>query len=61
LLIDKNGHLKLTDFGLSTGFHHTHDSNFYQQFRTGSIDNIELIDIKKTGFDNIDTWKVSFY
>ncbi|EGF83613.1 hypothetical protein BATDEDRAFT_8675 [Batrachochytrium dendrobatidis JAM81] len=32
LLIDKDGHLKLSDFGLSTGFHKTHDSAFYQKF-----------------------------
>lgn len=29
ILIDKNGHLKLTDFGLCTGFHWTHNSQNY--------------------------------
>ncbi|KAI9025464.1 kinase-like domain-containing protein [Hyaloraphidium curvatum] len=29
LLIDAEGHLKLSDFGLSTGFHKTHDSGYY--------------------------------
>ncbi|KAI9173244.1 hypothetical protein H9P43_007375 [Blastocladiella emersonii ATCC 22665] len=31
LLVDKDGHLKLTDFGLATGFHPTHDSSYYQR------------------------------
>jgi protein-serine/threonine kinase len=31
LLIDKDGHIKLTDFGLATGFHKTHDSSYYQK------------------------------
>lgn len=29
ILIDKNGHIKLTDFGLCTGFHWTHKSENY--------------------------------
>jgi serine/threonine protein kinase len=28
---DKDGHVKLSDFGLSTGFHKQHDSNYYQR------------------------------
>jgi len=31
ILLDKDGHIKLSDFGLSTGFHRSHDSNYYQQ------------------------------
>lgn len=30
ILIDKNGHIKLTDFGLCTGFRYTHDSSYYR-------------------------------
>ncbi|XP_047129131.1 serine/threonine-protein kinase Warts [Hydra vulgaris] len=30
VLIDRYGHIKLTDFGLCTGFHWTHDSKYYQ-------------------------------
>ena len=30
VLIDNNGHIKLTDFGLCTGFRWTHDSKYYQ-------------------------------
>lgn len=30
ILIDRNGHIKLTDFGLCTGFHWTHDSKYYK-------------------------------
>jgi protein-serine/threonine kinase len=29
ILIDKDGHVKLSDFGLSTGFHANHDSAYY--------------------------------
>ncbi|XP_065837957.1 serine/threonine-protein kinase Warts-like [Oscarella lobularis] len=30
ILIDRDGHIKLTDFGLCTGFHWTHDSKYYK-------------------------------
>ncbi|XP_060575338.1 serine/threonine-protein kinase LATS2-like isoform X1 [Ruditapes philippinarum] len=31
ILIDKSGHIKLTDFGLCTGFRWTHNSKYYQK------------------------------
>ena len=31
VLIDRDGHIKLTDFGLCTGFRWTHDSKYYQK------------------------------
>ena len=31
ILIDRNGHIKLTDFGLCTGFRWTHNSKYYQR------------------------------
>lgn len=35
ILFDTRGHVKLTDFGLSTGFHRTHDSAYYQRLLKG--------------------------
>lgn len=31
VLIDRDGHIKLTDFGLCTGFRWTHDSKYYEK------------------------------
>lgn len=35
ILIDQDGHIKLTDFGLCTGFRWTHDSKYYQSGKMG--------------------------
>jgi protein-serine/threonine kinase len=35
ILIDQLGHIKLSDFGLSTGFHKQHDSAYYQKLLGG--------------------------
>ena len=35
ILLDRSGHVKLTDFGLSTGFSRLHDNNYYQQLLQG--------------------------
>jgi protein-serine/threonine kinase len=36
ILIDSTGHIKLSDFGLSTGFHKQHDSAYYQKLLDGT-------------------------
>ncbi|KAL8824981.1 MAG: hypothetical protein Q9191_004693 [Dirinaria sp. TL-2023a] len=35
ILLDRGGHIKLTDFGLSTGFHAQHENAYYQQLLKG--------------------------
>ncbi|KAL7746485.1 hypothetical protein RI367_008135 [Sorochytrium milnesiophthora] len=65
LLVDKDGHIKLTDFGLATGFHPTHDSGYYQRLMTenaagsdakkGSINITELS--KSPRKEQMATWK----
>lgn len=35
ILLDRGGHVKLTDFGLSTGFRKMHDNTYYQQLLNG--------------------------
>ncbi|KAJ7908339.1 kinase-like domain-containing protein [Mycena leptocephala] len=39
ILIDKDGHVKLSDFGLSTGFHKQHDSSYYQRLLESTNNN----------------------
>lgn len=36
ILIDPQGHIKLSDFGLSTGFQKQHDSSYYARLLDGS-------------------------
>ncbi|KAJ3130192.1 Serine/threonine-protein kinase [Nowakowskiella sp. JEL0407] len=63
LLIDKDGHIKLSDFGLSTGFHKTHDSAYYQRLLDASnnqlkdIGTVKNIDLTYSRKDKIATWK----
>jgi len=61
LLIDKDGHIKLSDFGLSTGFHKTHDSQYYQRlFEDSNIaldENRKGIDLTFSRRDRLATWK----
>ncbi|KAI9017809.1 kinase-like domain-containing protein [Gaertneriomyces semiglobifer] len=65
ILIDKDGHVKLSDFGLSTGFHKTHDSTYYQRLLDTSnpaskIDHIgtkKNIDLTFSRQDRMETWK----
>ncbi|KAI9347605.1 kinase-like domain-containing protein [Obelidium mucronatum] len=59
LLIDKDGHIKLSDFGLATGFHKTHETAYYLnggagQPGAGPPKNIDLSFSRK---ERIETWK----
>jgi hypothetical protein len=70
ILIDKDGHVKLSDFGLSTGFHKTHDSQFYQRLLDGQIKGtsssdgivsldagVDAINLTFSSKDKLATWK----
>ncbi|XP_046407316.1 serine/threonine-protein kinase LATS1 isoform X2 [Ischnura elegans] len=41
ILIDRDGHIKLTDFGLCTGFRWTHNSKYYQRNEHGRQDSMD--------------------
>jgi protein-serine/threonine kinase len=58
-LIDKDGHIKLSDFGLSTGFHKTHETNYYTQgTNLSKAPSIKRnIDLSMSRKDRIATWK----
>jgi len=74
ILIDKDGHIKLSDFGLSTGFHKNHDSSYYQrlldqangaaspvsaaQAARNSV-MVNAINLTMTSKDQIATWKAN--
>lgn len=65
ILIDESGHIKLSDFGLSTGFHRTHDSAYYQRLLEGShntaghrsLNSEPNINLTLSNKDRIATWK----
>ncbi|KAI9447848.1 AGC/NDR protein kinase [Lactarius indigo] len=66
ILIDKDGHIKLSDFGLSTGFHKNHDSSYYQRlldqanWRTARNSvMVNAINLTMTSKDQIATWKAN--
>ena len=71
ILIDKDGHVKLSDFGLSTGFHKQHDSAYYQRLLDGSGSSnqpanngrnsvaLNSINLTVGGKDAIATWKAN--
>ncbi|KAJ3130191.1 Serine/threonine-protein kinase [Nowakowskiella sp. JEL0407] len=59
----RDGHIKLSDFGLSTGFHKTHDTSYYQRLldisgdemqEIGTQNNINLTFSRK---DRLSSWK----
>ncbi|KAF9949809.1 Serine/threonine-protein kinase [Modicella reniformis] len=69
ILIDRDGHIKLSDFGLSTGFHKTHDSQFYQRLLEGQVKGgnndgvtrldtgVDTINLTFSSKDKLATWK----
>lgn len=74
ILIDKDGHIKLSDFGLSTGFHKDHDSGYYQKLleqakgATSPVSAaqaarnsvmVNAINLTMTSKDQIATWKAN--
>jgi protein-serine/threonine kinase len=74
ILIDSMGHIKLSDFGLSTGFHKQHDSAYYQKLlgggdvsnhrhsSTGQARNsvmVNSINLTMTSKQDIATWKAN--
>lgn len=71
---DKDGHVKLSDFGLSTGFHKQHDSSYYQKLLDGTSNTqsptsaaqasrnsvmVNSINLTMTSKDQIATWKAN--
>ncbi len=69
-MIDKDGHIKLSDFGLSTGFHKTHDIAYYQRLlsddskvKTSNVNtntksgNQEKLFLTLSRQDKLATWK----
>lgn len=70
ILIDRKGHIKLSDFGLSTGFHKQHDNAYYQKLledpppQSSSQSNrnsvaVNSITLTLSNKDQIATWKAN--
>lgn len=66
VLIDKNGHLKLSDFGLSTGLHKSTDHELYKRFleqektRDSARNSVQVNSINLTmSREQIATWKAN--
>ncbi|MCJ1329281.1 Serine/threonine-protein kinase [Thelotrema lepadinum] len=69
ILLDVTGHLKLTDFGLSTGFHKQHEGSYYQQLLRGTSDrprrdnrvsvNLDQINLTVSNRGQINNWRKS--
>ncbi|EGN96778.1 hypothetical protein SERLA73DRAFT_184939 [Serpula lacrymans var. lacrymans S7.3] len=66
ILIDKNGHLKLSDFGLSTGLHKTTDGDYYKRLldqekaRDPARNSVQVNPIHLTmSREQIATWKAN--
>ncbi|RDW66287.1 hypothetical protein BP6252_09922 [Coleophoma cylindrospora] len=67
ILLDRGGHVKLTDFGLSTGFHRLHDNSYYQQLLQGKSSkprdrnsvNLDQINLTVSNRGAINDWRKS--
>lgn len=61
LLLDEKGHVKLTDFGLCTGFHRMHTSAFYQKLvgEALTIKRKLVAETPLTRTERIASWKKS--
>ncbi|KAN0059669.1 Serine/threonine-protein kinase [Thecaphora frezii] len=70
ILIDAKGHIKMSDFGLSTGFHKQHDSAYYQRLFEGTAGQnpaqagrnsvaVNSINLTLSSKDTIATWKAN--
>ncbi|MCJ1311508.1 Serine/threonine-protein kinase [Agyrium rufum] len=69
ILLDREGHIKLTDFGLSTGFHKQHDASYYQQLlqttskkpkdNRNSVSLLDQINLTVSNRGQINTWRKS--
>ncbi|OMJ10262.1 Serine/threonine-protein kinase CBK1 [Smittium culicis] len=70
ILIGSDGHIKLSDFGLSTGFHRQHDSSYYRKLiidqsdnnqrelnKTDTVTSQHEISLTLSNKDKILTWK----
>ncbi|KAK8924717.1 Serine/threonine-protein kinase cot-1 [Metarhizium anisopliae] len=66
ILLDHGGHIKLTDFGLSTGFNRLHDNSYYQQLLQGKSNKprdrssvIDQINLTVSNRSQINEWRQS--
>ena len=68
ILLDKGGHIKLTDFGLSTGFHKQHEGSYYQKLLKATSNktrdnrnsiSLDQINLTVSNRGQINTWRKS--